>query len=186
MTELRIFRERSTRLQRAVQGKWAIAACLSQIDVDYSRLALGPASLDAEAHQSEVIEAYRRPLDTLMQRYGFAGIDALAVMESQANMSVLRREFLRERRHRGLEGRVFVDGHGLFYIRRGGYIYGLICEAGDFITLPPQAAHWFDMGARPYFRAIRLFGSVHGWDAEPTGCDLSHRFPGLEELAQTA
>lgn len=159
----------------------AIRACLAEIDVEYAHLDLPAVDLESDAHQDEVIEAYREDLDALMQRHGFAAVDVLCVTSEHPSLERLRGEFTSEHWHRNHEGRLFVDGRGLFYIRDGGTIYALLCERGDFLSLPAGVSHWFDMGESPAFRSIRLFSDPEGWGgAVPTGGDMAEHFPPLE------
>jgi 1,2-dihydroxy-3-keto-5-methylthiopentene dioxygenase len=159
----------------------AIRARLAEIDVHYERLDLPPVHLESDAHQDEVIESYREDLDTLMQRHGFVAVDVLCITESHPRLKQLREEFTNEHWHRNHEGRLFVDGRGLFYIREDNAIYALLCERGDFVYLPAGVSHWFDMGERPAFRSIRLFSDPEGWGgAVLTGSDMAGHFPPLE------
>lgn len=159
----------------------AIRARLAAIDVHYERLDLPAARLESDAHQDEVIESYREEVDALMQRHGFAAVDVLCVTEEHPSLERLREEFTNEHWHRNHEGRLFVDGRGLFYIREDGAIHALLCERGDFVCLPAGVSHWFDMGERPAFRSIRLFSDPEGWGgAVLTGGDRARHFPSLE------
>jgi enolase-phosphatase E1 len=60
-------------------------------------------------------------------------------------------------------------------------VYSVLCERGDLIGVPAGTRHWFDMGPRPSFTAIRLFTSPEGWVARFTGSDCARRFPRHEE-----
>ncbi|HZE15615.1 MAG TPA: cupin, partial [Mycobacterium sp.] len=42
--------------------------------------------------------------------------------------------------------------------------------------------HWFDMGARPDFVAIRFFEEQDGWIGDFTGDPIGERFPTLDQL----
>jgi len=59
-------------------------------------------------------------------------------------------------------------------------VYGVLCEAGDLISVPAGTRHWFDMGGAPDFQCIRLFTTPEGWVADYTGDDIARRFPRLE------
>lgn len=163
------------------QDPAAIAARLAEIDVHYAHVPLPKVELEPDAHQDEVIEAYREELDSLMQAHGFAAVDVLCVTTEHPHLERLRGEFTSEHWHRNHEGRLFVDGRGLFYIREDDAIYALLCERGDFVYLPAGVSHWFDMGERPAFRSVRLFSDPEGWGgAVPTGHDMAKQFPSLE------
>ena len=74
----------------------------------------------------------------------------------------------------------FVKGKGLFSLHIGNEVLEVLCERGDLIGVPANTTHWFDMGPRPEFTAIRLFTSPQGWVAEFTGSDIAQRFNRLE------
>ncbi|HSO84145.1 MAG TPA: cupin, partial [Thiocapsa sp.] len=78
------------------------------------------------------------------------------------------------------EVRFFVEGSGLFYLHTNGRVYAVICEQGDLISVPDSTTHWFDMGPRPHFTAIRFFTNPEGWVANFTGSDIASRFPRFE------
>jgi hypothetical protein len=42
--------------------------------------------------------------------------------------------------------------------------------------------HWFDMGSRPCFTAIRFFREEDGWEADFTGDPIASRIPDLDAL----
>ena len=52
-----------------------------------------------------------------------------------------------------------------------------VSVAGDLVRVPAGMPHWFDMGPRPRFTAIRLFTNPEGWVAHYTGSDIARRFP---------
>jgi 1,2-dihydroxy-3-keto-5-methylthiopentene dioxygenase len=70
-----------------------------------------------------------------------------------------------------------VRGSGVFYLHVGGRVQAVRTVAGDLICVPPQTAHWFDMGPRPDFTTIRFFPDAQGWVGYPTGSDIAARFP---------
>ena len=91
-----------------------------------------------------------------------------------------RKKFLDEHTHAEDEVRFFVDGRGLFSLHIDGRVYEVLCERGDLIGVPADTTHWFDMGPRPEFTAIRLFNNPEGWVARFTGSDIADRFGRLE------
>ena len=48
--------------------------------------------------------------------------------------------------------------------------------------MPAGTLHWFDMGTRPDFIAIRFFEEEDGWVGDFTGDAISAGFPSLDEL----
>lgn len=186
MSLLKIYSDKAGRPVYATDDVADIRRSLAGIGALFQRVRLPSTDLDRDANQDEVIEAYRETLDDLMQEHGFAAMDVLTVAGAHPHLSSLHREFMEEHWHRGVEGRLFVAGRGLYYLRARDRIYAVLCGRGDFIGLPAGTSHWFDMGERPSFRAIRLFPSAEGWDAVATGRNMSGQFPSLDRFAQDA
>lgn len=138
------------------------------------------APLTADATQAEVIAAYQADIERLMQENGFQSVDVVSLNPDHPDKATLRAKFLNEHTHSEFEVRFFVEGQGLFYLHLGDQVYTVLCEQGDLISVPAGATHWFDMGANPHFKAIRLFTNPEGWVANFTGSDIANRFPKLQ------
>ncbi|MGK8509829.1 1,2-dihydroxy-3-keto-5-methylthiopentene dioxygenase [Nocardia asiatica] len=93
-----------------------------------------------------------------------------------------RKKFLDEHRHAEDEVRFFAAGRGCFYLHLGDEVLAVVCEGGDLLSVPAGTLHWFDMGARPDFIAIRFFEEADGWVGDFTGDKISAGFPTLDEL----
>ncbi|WP_323186508.1 cupin [Streptomyces sp. NBC_00878] len=93
-----------------------------------------------------------------------------------------RVKFLEEHRHSEDEVRFFAHGRGLFTLHLDDRVYAVLCEAGDLLSVPAGVRHWFDMGARPDFAAIRFFQEDDGWVGDFTGTEIAGGFPGLDDL----
>ena len=50
----------------------------------------------------------------------------------------------------------------------------------DLISVPADTPHWFDMGVRPAFVAIRFFNNQEGWVAHYSGNPIAEQFSRLE------
>ncbi len=139
-------------------------------------------SLHEESSQAAVIAAYQADVDRLMRDNGFQSVDVINISPTHPEKDALRAKFLNEHIHAEDEVRFFVDGCGLFYVHAADQVFGLLCEKGDLISVPAGTTHWFDMGARPFFKCIRLFTNPEGWVAQFTGSDIASRFPTLDEF----
>lgn len=132
-----------------------------------------------------VMAAYKSQIDALMIEGGYKtvdviSLDAAANPEVQANVPVLRAKFLSEHRHSEDEVRFFVDGQGLFSLHVDDKVFEVLCQKGDLISVPANTPHWFDMGPRPKFVAIRFFNNTEGWVAHYTGSPIADLFSRLE------
>ena len=106
--------------------------------------------------------------------------------EWPAKAAAARGRFLNEHTHADDEVRFFVDGRGAFYLRVGGHVDIVVCEAGDLISVPKGTRHWFDMGTEPSFAALRFFQVAEGWIGAFTGDPIASRFPTFDELVAPA
>jgi len=138
-------------------------------------------ALPPGAGQAEVLAVYRESVERLSRERGFATADVVRMSPEAPNHDAIRRKFLEEHTHAEDEARFFVEGAGLFVIHRAPSVICVLCEAGDLINVPAGTPHWFDMGPRPRFAAIRLFTSQEGWVARYTGSDIAARFPRMGE-----
>ncbi len=158
----------------------AIAERLDRIGVLFERWqADRPLSDDAD--QDAILAAYEAQVRRLEETYGFRSADVIAVTPEHPQREALRAKFLSEHTHRDFEVRFFVGGRGLFYLHPDDRVHIVLCEAGDLISVPAGTRHWFDMGARPDLKCIRLFTTPEGWEADYTGSDIADRFPRLED-----
>ena len=114
-----------------------------------------------------------------MERYSFKKIDIVSMTPSNPNKEAFRKKLLDEHTHSETEVRYFVDGSAAFYLHlvERKEIVRIECSKGHILTVPANTKHWFDMGANPYFKVIRFFGTDDGWIAQYTGDQISKKFP---------
>lgn len=186
MSKLRVYKESNPHQAESVHTAFeVIRDRLAGIGVLFERWEAGK-ELDAHASQDEVIEAYREPIDRLMKRFNFKSVDVISLYADHPQKAAMRDKFLHEHTHDDFEVRFFVDGAGIFYIRKDGKVYAMLCERGDLLSVPPNTTHWFDMGPEPCLKAIRLFAIPEGWVARFTGDKIADRFPKFDQLEQAA
>jgi 1,2-dihydroxy-3-keto-5-methylthiopentene dioxygenase len=132
------------------------------------------------ASPEEVMAAYREDIGRLVAENGFKTIDVISIAPDNPKREEMRGKFLSEHFHKEDEVRFFVAGSGLFTLHVHDKIYEVRCEQGDLISVPDGTTHWFDMGPRPSFVAIRFFKESDGWVGHFTGTDIAERFPRYE------
>ncbi|SFW44932.1 acireductone dioxygenase [Pseudomonas sp. NFACC04-2] len=157
-----------------------IAATLAEQGVRFNRWEAA-AKIQPGAGEEDIIAAYQAQIDTLMTERGYVAVDVVSVRNDHTEQVEPQAEWLDEYRHSQDEVRFFVSGRGLFNLHIGDYVYAVLCERNDLITVPAGTPHWFDGGERPHFVSIRLFGDAQGVVAEFTGDDIAQRFPRLED-----
>jgi 1,2-dihydroxy-3-keto-5-methylthiopentene dioxygenase len=179
-TVLRVFAETSgdaPLLETTDAGE--IARELAAIGVRFERWN-AERELPPGATQEQIVEAYRAPVEQLRRECGYEAVDVLRLERGAANAAELRAKFLNEHTHDEDEVRFFVEGCGAFYLHAAQRVYQAVCVRGDLISVPAGTKHWFDMGPRPEFCAIRLFTDAEGWVARFTGDPIADRFPKLD------
>jgi 1,2-dihydroxy-3-keto-5-methylthiopentene dioxygenase len=154
----------------------AISAQLGSVGVRYEQWQSG-VELAPGTPPEQVIEAYRADIDRLMAEGGYQAVDVISLAPDHPDREALRKKFLDEHTHAEDEVRFFVGGSGLFSLHIDDKVYEVRCESGDLIGVPHGTRHWFDMGPRPSFIAIRIFTNAAGWVANFTGDGIAGGFP---------
>lgn len=157
-----------------------IAATLAEVGVRFERWQAS-APIAPGASQDEVLAAYATEIQRLKDEQGYVTVDVVSLTADHPQKDELRAKFLDEHRHGEDEVRFFVAGRGLFTLHIEDHVYAVLCEKNDLISVPAGTRHWFDMGERPHFVAIRLFNNPEGWVAKFTGDEIARRFPLLED-----
>ncbi|MCW3819854.1 hypothetical protein ONA91_36000 [Micromonospora sp. DR5-3] len=167
-----------------------IAAELAPHGIRLERWATVP--LAGDAGQEEVLAAYASEVERLSAEGPYPLVDVVRMVpndsdpEWPAKAETARTKFLNEHTHDEDEIRFFVEGSGCFYLHLDDKVYAVVCTAGDLMSVPAGTTHWFDMGTRPHFCAIRFFQEEDGWVAEFTGSAIASRIPTLDELLAPA
>ena len=109
----------------------------------------------------------------------YPSVDAIRITPDHPDREALRQKFLAEHTHAEDEVRFFVEGRGLFCLHIGAEVLQVLCEQNDCINVPAGTRHWFDMGSKPQFCAVRFFDNPEGWIASFTGDAIAERFAKL-------
>lgn len=181
MSALGIFDESAQAVEPVIFEHSVIASRLAELGVQFEQWQAN-AVLAEDADQEAVIKAYQASIDKLNARYGFESMDVVALRPDNPKREAFREKFLAEHTHADFELRFFVQGSGLFYLHVKNRVYTVLCEQGDLISVPANTTHWFDMGAYPNFKCIRLFTTKEGWLGDFTGSDIATGFPDMDSF----
>lgn len=167
-----------------------IGKALEAHGVAFQRWPLRPAAAPGMS-QDEILDVYRAEVDELCARDGLVVVDVAQLHPEESpewreKAAKARSTFLDEHRHAEDEVRYFAHGTGCFYLHLDERVYAVVCTAGDLLSVPAGTRHWFDMGERPDFTAIRFFKEKDGWVGDFTGSPISQGFPRLDELTGSA
>lgn len=132
------------------------------------------------ASSEDVLSAYAHALNPYMEKHGYQTADVIRILPDMEGIDAIRAKFLEEHTHSEDEIRFFVEGKGAFWFNldrsQEDPVFCLVCEAGDFISVPAGFKHWFDMGAEPKVTAIRVFSNKEGWVPSYTQSGVSERY----------
>lgn len=157
----------------------AVRAALGGFGVAFERVT-ALAELADDATSDAVLAAYAPFIEAEKRARGYQTADVVRIVRGQPNTEPLRAKFLEEHTHSEDEARLFAEGSGAFYLHLEGKVLQIVCERGDYLLVPAGTRHWFDMGPRPFFTAVRLFTDPAGWVAAFTGDAIAGRFPRFE------
>lgn len=157
-----------------------IASTLAEQGVVFERLQASTPVKPGTGNE-DVISAYRTPVDALMTERGHVSVEVISIDRDHLQKSEFRAGFLEEHHHGADEVRFFVAGRGLLNLHIGEYVFALLCEKHDLVSVPAGTRQWFDIGEQPHLVAIRLFKSAEGGVAKFTRDDIAQRFPEMED-----
>jgi 1,2-dihydroxy-3-keto-5-methylthiopentene dioxygenase len=138
------------------------------------------------AEQAAILSAYADEVERVQSSGSYPTVDAIRLTPDHPDRVALREKFLAEHTHGEDEVRFFVEGRGLFCLHLEGEVLQVLCESGDWISVPAGTRHWFDMGPEPSFCALRFFDNPEGWVARFTGDPIAERYPRLDALLTAA
>jgi 1,2-dihydroxy-3-keto-5-methylthiopentene dioxygenase len=134
-------------------------------------------TLPDNATEEFILEAYAHELKPFMEKNGHAVADVINIHPNTENLMAIREKFMKEHTHSENEIRFFVDGSGKFWFHLDNEeILCVICERGDFISVPKNYRHWFDLAPGYFVKAIRIFSNKEGWIPNYTNSEIDNLY----------
>jgi len=118
-------------------------------------------------------------LPFLLEKLNFSTRSQDQVVVSKETTTLeIRQKFLQEHSHDEEEIRYFEEGGGIFFFHFPSQkqVWRLVCEKGDFLSVPSGVLHWFDLAPFYELRATRLFQKKEGWIPFYTNSQLEKSF----------
>jgi 1,2-dihydroxy-3-keto-5-methylthiopentene dioxygenase len=140
-----------------------IGEFLARYGISYEQWEL-TARVDPAASSDEILAAYAPEIDRLKQAGGYVTADVIDVKPDTPGLDAMLDRFNKEHRHSEDEVRFIVQGRGIFHIHADDdRVFSIQLDAGDWINVPRDTRHWFDLCEDRTIRAIRLFQDKSGW-----------------------
>jgi 1,2-dihydroxy-3-keto-5-methylthiopentene dioxygenase len=134
-------------------------------------------TLQNNSSQDDILDAYIHELKPFMDKNGYATADVIHIHPQTENLMAIREKFIKEHTHSENEIRFFVNGRGLFWFHFDNEeIFCLTCVRGDFISVPKNVRHWFDMAPDYNVSAIRIFSNMEGWVPHYTQSEIHTQY----------
>ena len=180
MSELSIYSEQAGEQVFSTNDPARIQQELNLRGIAFDRCA-SRAELAHNADQNAILSTYTEEIQRIQALGDYPTVDAIRMQPNHPDREALRQKFLSEHTHAEDEVRLFVEGRGLFCLHIDKEVLQVMCETNDWISVPAGTRHWFDMGEKPCFCAIRLFNNPSGWVANFTGDPIAERFSKLRD-----
>ncbi|MFF4489524.1 cupin [Streptomyces sp. NPDC001544] len=165
-----------------------IAEVLAPLGVRFESWETG--RVDRDASDAALIDAYRPEIEAFNSDGRNRKAETITVRLDETNQEWVedvlasREKYFNEHTHSEDEIWFFADGGACFYIRAEGKVHILVAGDGNLLSLPAGTRHWFDMGLRPDYRAIRLYLTSEGFDGQFTGNKIANGFPYVEDVVR--
>ena len=180
MSELSIYSEQAGEQVFSTNDPARIQQELNLRGIAFDRCA-SRAELAHNADQNAILSTYTEEIQRIQALGDYPTVDAIRMQPNHPDREALRQKFLSEHTHAEDEVRLFVEGRGLFCLHIDKEVLQVTCETNDWISVPAGTRHWFDMGEKPCFCAIRLFNNPSGWVANFTGDPIAERVSKLRD-----
>jgi 1,2-dihydroxy-3-keto-5-methylthiopentene dioxygenase len=124
---------------------------------------LGQKSL-ADAEKEELLKSVDNRFQELKASKGYTTRDMVVIHEDIPGLGDMLAKFDKIHYHTDDEVRYILAGRGFFgFVEPDGNQFLLEVSAGDYINVPANAEHWFEMKDSKRIKAVRYFIDTSGW-----------------------
>lgn len=117
-----------------------------------------------DAEKEELLGFVQNRFEELRREKGYATRDMIVIHEDIPGLAELLAKFDKIHYHADDEVRYILAGKGYFgFVEPDGNQFLLEVSAGDYINVPANAEHWFEMKDSKRIKAVRYFIDSSGW-----------------------
>lgn len=157
-----------------------IASTLAEHGVLFDRCEpTGPIPPDA-GHEA-IISAFRSRIDPLVASRDYGHVGVIDIDSRSPDASGLAGELQQEHCVDEDQTRICVAGQELVMLHFDDYVYAVLCERNDVLSIPAGTRRWFNVGEHPRLVTISLSRTANGGVPLPTGDEIASQFPGIED-----
>ncbi len=123
-----------------------------------------------DGEKEELLKLVDHRIAELRHDKGYRTRDMVVIHEGIPNLAELLAKFDKIHTHSDDEVRYILAGSGYFgFVEPDGGQFLLEVTAGDYINVPANAEHWFEMKGCTRCKAVRYFIDTSGWTPHYTG-----------------
>jgi 1,2-dihydroxy-3-keto-5-methylthiopentene dioxygenase len=117
-----------------------------------------------DAEKEELLKSVDNRFEELKRDKGYATRDMVVIHEAIPGLADMLAKFDKIHLHTDDEVRYILAGKGFFgFVEPDGKQFLLEVAAGDYINVPANAEHWFEMKDSKRIKAVRYFIDTKGW-----------------------
>jgi len=117
-----------------------------------------------DAEKEELLKGVDNRFEELKRDKGYATRDMIVIHEAIPGLPDMLAKFDKIHLHTDDEVRYILAGKGYFgFVEPDGKQFLLEVAAGDYINVPANAEHWFEMKDSKRIKAVRYFIDTKGW-----------------------
>ena len=117
-----------------------------------------------DAEKEELLKSVDNRFEELKRDKGYATRDMVVIHEAIPGLADMLAKFDKIHLHTDDEVRYILAGKGYFgFVEPDGSQFLLEVSAGDYINVPANAEHWFEMKDSKRIKAVRYFIDTKGW-----------------------
>jgi 1,2-dihydroxy-3-keto-5-methylthiopentene dioxygenase len=117
-----------------------------------------------DTEKEELLKGVDNRFEELKRDKGYATRDMIVIHEAIPGLPDMLAKFDKIHLHTDDEVRYILAGKGYFgFVEPDGKQFLLEVSAGDYINVPANAEHWFEMKDSKRIKAVRYFIDTKGW-----------------------
>ena len=117
-----------------------------------------------DAEKEELLKSVDNRFEELKREKGYATRDMIVLHEAVPGLAEVLAKFDKIHLHTDDEVRYILAGKGYFgFVEPDGNQFLLEVAAGDYINVPANTEHWFEMKDSQRIKAVRYFIDTKGW-----------------------
>ncbi len=117
-----------------------------------------------DVEKEELLKSVDNRFEELKRTKGYATRDMIVIHEDIPGLADMLAKFDKIHLHTDDEVRYILAGKGYFgFVEPDGKQFMLEVSAGDYINVPANTEHWFEMKDSKRIKAVRYFIDTAGW-----------------------